>query len=565
MNRIPRVIYNDDSCSLGIVDPTLHAPENIGRVLDYLTDTNIDRLCWCVYCSSLAQNWNSTRIENYFDLAKKSAGFGASLLRYNMMYSLYYQGIDYLPILIEQCHAQGKQFFASFRMNDCHLKSEPSGAFAPEFWRNNQDKRLWGIRETRSYYNAALDYSYTEVRNHVFDAIDEFVSRYEIDGVELDFMRQEWAFNPAEAWSKRDILTTFIARIRKRLQQGNRVGRIPELMIRIPAGFDQHRTGGFDVKEYMKLKLVDLVVAGIQNPDCAMNLTDIAPLGKRYRIPVFGDVECFPVRFTPNHTELTPEQIPPPHNFKCNRSIAEIERESYALSGMIRTNYGLDGVYLFNFPCWLNEIVLKNESHSPEELAAFKRLLKNIDSDDVYKQGCDYRSWEWTPLYVEALRPAAFFQTVQIRLGQPIGPAEQVELKFRYYPVSNPHSIASWAGEITPNLLQVSINRKIFTVSNFNRISQNAGLIPSGYTIGNHELWSMILPAEVLENANELEIAFFMPEYPKASSPYIYIHDLCLFRRPLATHRFEVISDKKNWDERHSDSCPLELGSHSLE
>ena len=43
----PRIIYNDDSCTLRNV-PSPHTVETLSCALDYLKDTQVDCLCWYV-------------------------------------------------------------------------------------------------------------------------------------------------------------------------------------------------------------------------------------------------------------------------------------------------------------------------------------------------------------------------------------------------------------------------------------------------------------------------------------------------------------------------------------
>lgn len=63
------------------------------------------------------------------------------------------------------------RFVAGFRMNNTHIKSYPNSALSPEFWKTYQHYRLGDATDGKGYYNAALDYSYPEVRNRYRDAI----------------------------------------------------------------------------------------------------------------------------------------------------------------------------------------------------------------------------------------------------------------------------------------------------------------------------------------------------------------------------------------------------------
>ena len=164
------------------------------------------------------------------------------------MLSLHRQGTDYLPLLIEEAHQDGMLFFGSFRMNDSHQKSVPNSMLAGRFWQTHQHYRLWEVTDGLTYYNATLDYSFPEVRQRMLDGIGEVVEWYDVDGIELDWCRNPYAFPPSEAWDKRNILTRFIRQVRSILDAaGRKKGKGISLIIRVPFSEDKRRNAGMDV------------------------------------------------------------------------------------------------------------------------------------------------------------------------------------------------------------------------------------------------------------------------------------------------------------------------------
>ena len=184
----PRIIYNDDSCSL-VIMPRPHSTRKISRTVDYLKGSQVDVLCWCVMEGDVASSYPAQSIENKFQLffdqfPKTKAGERlcqkALASSRDLTLTLYSKGIDYMPELIGLTRQAGMKFYGSFRMNDAHHKSEPLGRFpqapeyscylASEFWKTHQHCRLWEVTDALSYYNAAMDYSYAEVRNNRINA-----------------------------------------------------------------------------------------------------------------------------------------------------------------------------------------------------------------------------------------------------------------------------------------------------------------------------------------------------------------------------------------------------------
>lgn len=258
--RIPRIIYNDDSCTLRTA-PQPHTVETLACALDYLKGTQVDCLCWCV-CDQSAYSWPSRVIENIYDLrakgASECAGWSPTA---DVMHSLHQQGIDYLPILIQRAQAQGLMFVASFRMNDTHIKSYPSSVFSPEFWKTHQHYRIWDATDGKSYYNAALDYSFPDVRNRYRDAIAEVAGEYDLDGIELDFTRSPYFFQPSEAWDKRKILTQFVRDIRDLLERiGTQRKRPLTLILRIACLERALTTAGIDLRQWIKERLAPIII-----------------------------------------------------------------------------------------------------------------------------------------------------------------------------------------------------------------------------------------------------------------------------------------------------------------
>ena len=289
----PRIIYNDDSCTLRTAFPP-HNVERIACALDYLKGTQVDCFCWCV--GEHTAYWPSKVIESHFDLQAKGAALtpGWSLTR-DIMYSLHKRGIDYLPHLIRRAHAQGLMFVASLRMNDTHIKSHPNSVMSPEFWKTHQHYRIWDATDAKSYYNAALDYSFPEVRRRQRDAIIEVATRYDVDGVELDFTRSPYFFQPSEAWAKRSILTRFVRDIRHKLDQiGVKRGRPLTLILRIACLERALTTAGIDAKQWIKERLAPILVISELVNNFNQNIGPWRAMCRKAGVLLYPAVEAIP-------------------------------------------------------------------------------------------------------------------------------------------------------------------------------------------------------------------------------------------------------------------------------
>ena len=115
-------------------------------------------------------------------------------------------GRDNLQIQVDFCHQNGLEGFWSLRMNDTHdaipdgirTNFHPLAPFKrehPHFMMGEPgDWEKYPKRPKHSW--TSLDFSYPEVREHVFSLIQEVFQGYDVDGVELDFFRAPRFFPP---------------------------------------------------------------------------------------------------------------------------------------------------------------------------------------------------------------------------------------------------------------------------------------------------------------------------------------------------------------------------------
>jgi hypothetical protein len=145
-------------------------------------------------------------------------------------------GFDFVQFLIDLSHSNSMAFVACLRMNDRH-----SGATEMPFYVDNPQWRM------TSY--TAMDYKYAGVRNAMLDFIEEVLARYDVDGIELDWMRHVFMFEPSEAQQNAPLLTDFIAQTRQRLDAAavtRGVGRLA-LGVRVPQTVEECDVLGFDI------------------------------------------------------------------------------------------------------------------------------------------------------------------------------------------------------------------------------------------------------------------------------------------------------------------------------
>lgn len=527
--RVPRIIYNDDSCTLRTAPPP-HTVETISCALDYLKGTQVDCLCWCVG-EQIAYSWPSKVIENFYDLQERGGtltpGWDGGR---DVMYGLYRQGIDYLPLLIRQAHAQGLMFVASFRMNDTHIKSYPTSAMSPEFWKTHQQHRLWEVTDGKSYYNAALDYSYAEVRNRYRDAILEVAEWYDVDGVELDFCRNPYLFQPSEAWQKRGILTRFIEGLRDMLEQiGAKRKRPFTLILRIPGVERTQIAGGIDARKWIRERLAPILVISELVNNYNQDIEPWRSLCRESGVLLYPTVEAGPAfNIGEFYTPLVQNPLAPRHDGSGGVKFSldtDLGMQRAAAQNLLAQQP--DGLYMFNFPCRLAEgrNIMHADSTTFHVTTSVLREMGSLKT--LARKDKHYTFYKDLPIYVEANRPRRFHQTIPFAIrGKDIHDAT-VTLRFRQVAEKNPHADGIYRQNpiVKPSVLKAYLNDREIAESELKKTRAPAGRIPSGFVLKAHEIVEVRMSGRELRDG-ENNLAFEMPKFPQERDPYIYIYEL---------------------------------------
>ncbi len=170
---------------------------------------------------------------------------------------LHEAGIDPYAVWIARCRKKQLSPWLSMRMNDVHNTSDRSNFQHSTFWRTHID--LW--REPNHEHGSGLNYAYAKVREYQLAYVRELLERYDPDGLELDWMRFPNHLTPGKEREERQILTGFVADVRRLTRQWSRKRKHPILLgVRAPAHPDAAAGRGMDAMEWARLGLVDLIV-----------------------------------------------------------------------------------------------------------------------------------------------------------------------------------------------------------------------------------------------------------------------------------------------------------------
>lgn len=269
------------------------------------------------------------------------------------MLEVHRQGVDYPARTIQRCRHHGISPWISLRMNDVHENNNLEHPFHTDFWRKPELFR----QGHPGYYARALDYAHPQVRDHYKALIAETLERYDVAGLELDFLREPYLFSKGKEQEGRRILTEWLHGIRTLANNAaKRRGHAVQLGVRVPSCPDTALALGLDAPAWAKEDLVDLVVAAPRwtTLEFAMPLDKWRELLGN-RVTLAGGLEA---HYRPN--PQTPQ------------SPVTCEEATGAAVAVLSS--GADVVYLFNY---------FQHGHPKWPIAEYQRTLKTFSSLDT--------------------------------------------------------------------------------------------------------------------------------------------------------------------------------------
>jgi hypothetical protein len=265
MAPTPRMMFNDDGWILGTYGPPLTPDIMMEKMIAPYEGSPVDVFLWSIgghevydYESEVGERFGDGRD----DLDEQQQR------RKDNLHFLTEEHGGPVTVISQLCHQQGMRFFPSVRMNE-HYDMEESGANFGRLRREHPELLIgkpgeeiphlsleWGIR-------TGLDYATDGTRRHMLSIIFELIERFDIDGIELDFMRHPAFFRIEEAFAQRYLATDLLRQVRNKLdEEGRRTNRELSLAVRVPPTLRDCIRIGLDVEEWIRQDLIHLLIAG---------------------------------------------------------------------------------------------------------------------------------------------------------------------------------------------------------------------------------------------------------------------------------------------------------------
>lgn len=276
------------------------------------------------------------------------------------MLAVLQEGIDYPARVIQRCRHDGMSPWITLRMNDCHENDIPTHPFHGSFWVKNPQLRR---KNCSGYFATCLDYSNLEVRDFYMSLIVETLDRYDIDGLELDFMREPYVFSADKEREGAPILTGWLREVRKRTADAAaKRGHPVRLGVRVPSRPEVAVAMGLDAITWASEGLIDVLVT---TPRWATLEFDLPipqwrqSLGKS-KVTLVGGLEVL----------YRPAPDSPP-------SVTSPELAIGAATSVL--SQGADAVYLFNyFPGTYPQPIYQETLKSMASLGSVRKLPRRV-------------------------------------------------------------------------------------------------------------------------------------------------------------------------------------------
>ncbi|MDP1591664.1 MAG: family 10 glycosylhydrolase, partial [Prosthecobacter sp.] len=190
----------------------------IGSFIDKLKDTDVDAVMCC------PTMWRTNLFPSEIDPQWKKHIPGqkpSKFPSFDRMMAYIHGGGDPVKETLEACRRNKNAFFICYRMNDQHYVGDLTWPTHNAIWREHPEYWMGDSEASaaKGGDNVRLfNYMLPEVRDYYFSIIHELCTKYDVDGVELDFQRFPKFFRSADLEEGRGVMTAFVKRIKAMME-----------------------------------------------------------------------------------------------------------------------------------------------------------------------------------------------------------------------------------------------------------------------------------------------------------------------------------------------------------
>ena len=292
-HRRRRIIYNNDGCDAWLAQaPT---PEAFPATrAERIVRSQVDSVFYCTTLDT-GNYWHRSKIAQ---LCTEPSPHIELSQRVRLVEALAQRDMDTLALSVDYLHRHGRDILWSHRMNPMESMGHDwiLSDFKrdhPEWWLGKTgDDEKYPSSDQRHWYRV-FDYGVPEVREYMLAVTAEVLENYDVDGVELDYLRDPYVFketfsDPVVPVTEEHcaVMLDFHAKIREMLDaKARRIGRPLLLALRVPKWVHLSKRIGVDIEAHLKAGLVDLLVGSGGYTPFAPPPVEFIELAHRYDVP----------------------------------------------------------------------------------------------------------------------------------------------------------------------------------------------------------------------------------------------------------------------------------------
>jgi hypothetical protein len=281
--RSRRIVMNNDGNDARTADQAHTVDNFLLNRTSPLAGSQVDAVFYCTGVFNLYTHAsNETELRGHGD--KNSLDWAWELTKTDT---------DSLQAITGFCHANAMEAFWSMRMNDTHDSADNALLCK---WKQDHPDYLMGFKGRKFPHGggrwSAVNYHLEPVRDKVFRILEDVCSRYDLDGIELDFYRHPVYFpeqmtGQPVPQSSCDLMTDLIRRVRAMTERvGLERGRPLLIAARVPDSTGFAKAIGLDLEAWLADGLIDMVVGG--GYFHLEPWESLVALGKKHGTPVYA-------------------------------------------------------------------------------------------------------------------------------------------------------------------------------------------------------------------------------------------------------------------------------------
>lgn len=256
-----RLIFYDDARHYHyyVYEPPMSMREATATI-DAVAGTGVDTFVWGFGVGPTV--FHDSKHADVFAAHLDVIGDVASWRACENTMSLINRGCDPLDVMIDRAHEVGMDFIGSLRLTH---SSDPADVTNAHNWQFKIDHPEWVLEGDDSPDRKnAFNWKYPEVRAERFAIAEETITRYDVDGLELDLTFGPYYFEADEVADNVHVLTDFIRDLRDiAKKEAERRGRPIDIGARLLPTLKANNDTGFDVETWLREGLLDFVVPNV--------------------------------------------------------------------------------------------------------------------------------------------------------------------------------------------------------------------------------------------------------------------------------------------------------------